>query len=94
MSPAVRSASAELHAPLLILIGEKDSWSVAAICQQLEQPTLGTHRFERVVYPGAYHGFDEEGADRTAHDYTVRYDAKAASDAYERVKAFLEKYLK
>ena len=30
----------------------------------------------------------------TAHDHTVRYDAMAASEVYERVKAFLEKDLK
>ena len=85
---------AELNAPLLIMIGEKDSWSVAAVCQQLEQPTLGAHRFERIVYPGAHHGFDEEGADRKAHGHTVRYDSEAAKDAVNRVKAFLAKHLK
>ena len=36
----------------------------------------------------------KKGVDRTAHVHTVRYDAMAASEAYERVKAFLEKNLK
>lgn len=84
---------AELNAPLLLLIGEKDTWSVAAVCQQLEQPSLGTHRFERIVYPGAHHGFDEVSADRTEHGHTIRYDAKAAADAQARIKAFLAKNL-
>lgn len=85
---------AELNAPLLILIGEKDTWSVASVCQQLEQPTLGTHRFERVAYPGAHHGFDEEGADRTEHGHIIRYDANASQDAASRVEAFFAKHLR
>ena len=85
---------AEINAPLLIQIGEKDTWSVAAVCKQLEQPSLGTLRFERIVYPGAHHGFDEAGADRTEHGHTIRHDAKAAADASERIKAFLAKHLK
>ncbi len=36
----------------------------------------------------------KKGVDRTAHDHTVRHDAMAASEVYERVKAFLEKDLK
>lgn len=85
---------AEINAPLLILIGEKDTWSVASVCQQLEQPSLGTLRFERVVYPGAHHGFDKPEADRTEHGHTIRYDAKAAADASRRIEAFLAKYLR
>lgn len=92
--PSCGVLMAEINAPLLILIGDKDTWSVAAVCKQLEQPSLGTHRFERVMYRGAHHGFDESGADRTEHGHTVRYQAKAAADAGERIRAFLANHLK
>ncbi len=50
------------------------------------------------VYPGAYHGFDAEGADTYVRGVTdvhrVAYNAEAAADANRMVKEYLEKYLK
>lgn len=92
--PACGILLVEINAPLLILIGENDDWSVAAICEQLEQPSLGTRKFVRIVYPGAYYLFDEEGADREYLGRRMLFDPAAAADAKKRVKAFLAKYLK
>jgi len=85
---------AEINAPLLILVGKNDTWSVAAVCEQLEQPSMGTHKFERIVYPGAHHGFDEEGADRKYLGHRILHDPVAASETNKRAKAFFAKHLK
>ena len=92
--PACGTILMEINAPLLILIGKNDEWSVASICEQLEQPSLGTHKFVRIVYPGAYHQFDEEGADYKILGRRMRYDPAAAADTKKRVRAFLARYLK
>lgn len=92
--PACGTLLLELNAPLLILIGKNDDWSVAAVCEQLEQPGMGAHKFTRIVYPGVYHRYDEEGADYSYLGRKMLYDPAAAADTKQRVKAFLAKYLK
>lgn len=91
--PACGTLLLELNAPLLILIGKKDTWSLAAICEQLEQPSMGENKFVRIIYPGAYHRYDEEGADYETLGRKMRYDAAAAVDTQHKVKEFLAKYL-
>ena len=50
------------------------------------------HTYELVVYPGASHSFDWRGSwEYLGHKGW--YDPAATEDAYERVKAFLERYL-
>ena len=78
--------------PLLILIGEKDDWTPAAACKSL----LATNRpenphLELVVYPEAYHAYDDErnGAGRHFLGHKLRYDAEASRDTAERVMKFL-----
>ncbi len=86
--------------PLLILIGDKDDWTPADRCRQLEasgftQPGL----VETVYYPNAYHSFDSKAADRTVtvadgKSHRLAYDPVAGPDAEARTKAFFAKYLR
>ena len=92
--------------PLLVLIGEADDWTPAAICQQMvdAMATRGAD-VSIVVYPGAYHYFDVEGRDLTVlsgvenelkpggFGATVSYQAAAATHARRQVEAFLAKHL-
>jgi carboxymethylenebutenolidase len=43
-------------------------------------------RYEAVVYPGTQHGFN--------NDTTPRYDAQAASQAWQRTVAFFNRHLR
>jgi dienelactone hydrolase len=72
--------------PVLVLIGEKDDWTPAAKCQAV----TGKANFEVVVYPGAYHVFNqpsEKPRDFLGHHLV--YDEKATQDAQQRADAFL-----
>jgi dienelactone hydrolase len=86
--------------PLLILIGDKDDWTLADNCRRLQaagftRPDL----VETVYYPNAYHSFDSVAPNRTVpgangSTHRLAYDPSAAPDAEARTKAFFEKYLR
>jgi dienelactone hydrolase len=79
--------------PLLILIGDKDTWTAAGFCENampLEKPK---NEIILKVYPNATHAFDIEMPDRVMYTHKMAYDPKATTDATERVRAFLKKYL-
>src|SRR5204862_1164165 len=70
----------------LVLIGEEDDWTPAAKCQAV----TGKTNFEVVVYPGAYHVFNqpsEKPRDFLGHHLV--YDEKATQDAQQRADTFL-----
>ena len=88
---------ATLKAPLLILIGEEDSWTPPAKCKELQNTlTLEQPSNELLfkIYPKTYHGFDIEGMDRKAGRHQLKYNPESAADAIEQVKSFLEKHMK
>ena len=86
--------------PLLILIGDKDDWTLAENCRKLQaagftQPSL----VDVVYYPNAYHSFDNKGQDRTitvadGKSHRLAYDPAAAPEAEARTRAFFAKYLR
>ena len=87
---------ATLKAPLLILIGEKDSWTPPAKCKELEN-TLSRDKASQellfMIYPDTYHGFDIEGLDRKAGGHQLKYNPESAADAIEQIKNFLGKHM-
>jgi dienelactone hydrolase len=97
--PSCRQSLAELNAPLLILIGEKDDWTPAERCVAM-MPAAGKSNFEvsLQVYPDAYHAFDSPGRPRTVSgskgsSHHLEYNQAAEQDAIIRVREFLGKYL-
>jgi dienelactone hydrolase len=59
-----RMGSYEVHAPLLMLVGELDDWTPARNCVTLQerlQKNPANAPVDLVVYPGSYHGFDGAG---------------------------------
>ena len=85
--------------PLLILIGDKDDWTPADRCRQLQAEAPRRDLIEAVYYPGATHGFDQEGRDRRVMGiggamHLMSYDAAVTADAEARTKAWFGKYLK
>ena len=72
--------------PVLVLIGEKDDWTPAAKCQALTEKA----KFEVVVYPGAYHVFNQPSEKpRDSLGHHLVYDEKATQDALQRADAFM-----
>jgi dienelactone hydrolase len=86
--------------PLLILIGEKDDWTLADDCRKLQAAGFARPDLVEVVYyPNAYHSFDSKAADRTlivadGKSHRLVYDPVAAPDAEARTRAFFTKYLR
>jgi dienelactone hydrolase len=94
-------------APLLVLIGEADDWTRPGPCVEMVDNMRARGADAAIVlYPGAYHYFDVEGLSRTflagvenanrpqkCCGATVEYDARAAADARDRVRAFFRRHL-
>ena len=86
-------------APLHVLIGEKDDWSAAAPCEELAARAREVGApVETVVYPGAYHAFDQPSmavhvvgniVGTPSHTATIGQDPAARSDAILRVTKVL-----
>jgi dienelactone hydrolase len=90
--PWCAAALDDSESPLLILVGEKDTWLPPILCQ-LKVPIKKTkHEVTLKIYPGATHGFDFGPPDRVSAGHKISYDPKATDDATKRVKSFLGKY--
>jgi dienelactone hydrolase len=85
--------------PVLMLLGQADDWTSAAPCNALAERQRRTGLdVTAVVYPGAYHGFDDPRLGSEKHRVsdalagrgaTMQYHPAAAEDSVGRVRAFL-----
>lgn len=93
--PACRAAfDTEVDVPLLILIGDKDDWTIANNCRRLQAAGFTRPELvQAVYYPNAYHSFDMPAPQRSYENHHLAYDADAAKDAEARTKAFFARYL-
>jgi dienelactone hydrolase len=83
------------NAPLLILIGELDTWCPAALCQMKMPSGKTANEVILKIYPGAYHGFDWEGVDLVRlQRHRLLYNPAALADSIVQVKEFLAKQIK
>ncbi len=82
-----------VNTPLLVLIGEKDDWTPANLCELYIIPEEGKPEIILKVYPDAYHGFDSPFSVHYYMGHVVGRNSSAAIDSYDRVRAFLEKHL-
>ena len=76
---------------LLTVIGDKDDWTPAALCQKVN----GMPNFEVAVFPDSYHAFVSpmgKAVDYLGHH--IVYNEKAALDAQQRADAFMDAHLK
>lgn len=86
--------------PLLILIGDKDDWTLAENCRRLQAAGFTRPELvEAIYYPNAYHSFDSDQPNRTvaganSSSHRLAFDPTAAADAEARTKAFFEKHLR
>ncbi len=76
----------KIKAPLIVHSAEKDE-RINASWPEFERALKAAKvKYERFLYPGTLHGFN--------NDTTPRYDADAAKLAWGRTLAFLEKHLR
>lgn len=76
----------DLEAPLLILIGEADVRTPAAVCRAMQVTKKDDVEYNLIVYPNAGHGYDSR--------HSWYYDQAASEDTMKRLKEFFAKYLK
>jgi dienelactone hydrolase len=81
----------EFSTPTLVLIGDKDDWTPAKLCQAVkEKPNL-----EMVVFPGATHAFNvpfEKPIEYLGHH--MAHDETATQQAQKDADAFMDSHLK
>jgi dienelactone hydrolase len=94
----------KIDMPLLILMGEEDDWTPAALCRELEigEGLRKAVPVEMVFYPGAYHAFDRSqgvtqvsgsGIGGGVKKHKIGGNPKAAEDSFRRTKEFLARML-
>lgn len=95
-------------APLLVLIGAADDWTLAKTCEEMVNAMRAKGADATIkIYPGAYHYFDNadyplqvlpdvENRNKPGDccGATVGYQAEAAAVAFADVEAFLAKHLR
>ncbi|RED49060.1 dienelactone hydrolase family protein [Aestuariispira insulae] len=96
--------SGEFYLPLAIHIGASDDWTFAKECDKTAAAAVGkANPVDYVKYPGAAHGYDDEGAGAlhfiehvqniyspAAKGASIGYDEDAARKTHEKVRLFLE----
>ena len=85
-----------LDTDVLILAGDADDWALSWRCTEFSAKYTAdaAHRPSLVVYPGAHHSFEVNAPDRLYFGHDLRYDAKAAEDAFLRVRQFFDQHLR
>jgi dienelactone hydrolase len=91
--PSCDAAEDELAIPALILIGELDEWAPIKLCEWWMQRRGGKGApVKLVVYPQAYHGFDNtavRGGMEFYFGHWLKYDADAAQRSAMEMHDFL-----
>jgi dienelactone hydrolase len=82
-----------INTPSLILTGDMDQWTPAVLCEQYLEKLQPQHEISMKVFAGAYHAFDVVGLDTIDTGYIVRYNQKAADEAFRMSREFLEEQL-
>jgi dienelactone hydrolase len=83
------------NAPLLILVGELDTWCPAALCQMKMPSGKTANEVILKIYPGVYHGFDWEGVDLVKlQRHRFLCNPAALADSIVQVKEFLARQMK
>ena len=83
----MRSFVADFKVPILVLVGEKDSWAKCCLIQRdMEREAKEAGKpFELVVYPNASHAFN-------LAIYKSAYRAEDSADAWQRTIKMLSQY--
>lgn len=88
----------DFNAPILVLIGEKDNWTLAEWCSDViraAQKKGLKYEQKLSVYKDAHHRFDcNKFNNKKKGKYIMHYNSQAEASSIVDVKQFLDKYLK
>jgi dienelactone hydrolase len=84
-----------LATDIQIFIGDADDWAKASNCKTFvdKYAENAPHRPSLVIYPGVHHSFDAKRPERVYFGHQLAYDPKAAADAIERTRKFLDEHM-
>jgi dienelactone hydrolase len=92
--PDCEGRSGNTLVPLAIFDGDADRITPAAPCAALAKAAQAAGKtLEITTFPGATHGFDIPGPQRTTFGEPIRFDPDATRVAAEKTLAFLQRYL-
>ena len=92
--PACEDRDGLVSVPLAIFDGSADQVTPAAPCAAMVKAgTAAGKPLTITTYPGATHGFDVPGPDRTFSGQPIRFDRDAAIDSALQAFGFLEAHL-
>lgn len=82
--------------PVLVLVGGADDWGhPEAHCLAFKAALKPDQRFELLIYPGAYHAFENPEMVRTvSNSHVMEYNPAAAEDSFIHVRAFLDHFVR
>jgi dienelactone hydrolase len=93
--PPCEIVSANLVIPTLILIGDKDDWTLASRCEDIAKRDAGK-RLRLTLFPGVYHSFNfpvfKEA--RQIYGHWSKFDEAAAEKAARDLRKFLSTELR
>jgi dienelactone hydrolase len=92
--PCANQAAARIAMPTLILIGASDNVTPATDCEELSRRQRADIKL--IVYPAAYHGFDDPSLDegKRLFGMWMKYDPDAAERSKSQMRDFLAAKLK
>lgn len=88
--PLCKDRAGVTTAPTLILVGDKDDWTLASWCGEMIARRDGRGApVTLIVYPSVTHAFNYPAPPRQYLAHHLEYDAKATADAWTQVRSFL-----
>lgn len=92
--PGCRGRDGRVTVPLDIFDGDADTIAPPAPCAAMAHAGQAAGKpIAITTYPGATHGFDVPGPDRTFFGAPIRFDASAAADAARQILGLLQRYV-
>lgn len=94
--PPCEILTERLLIPTLILIGDRDDWTLASQCEAAARRQIGgPATLSLTVFPGAYHSFNFPGfiEPRQIYGHWSQFDEAASKRARSELRSFLEQEL-
>ncbi len=84
----------KLKSPVIIFAGGKDDWTPAPLCEEAKKKERAPgEEFELIIYPDAYHGFDQQKTVKFL-GHVMAYDEQATANSRKRMQEFFVRYLR
>ena len=95
--PSCRSVllSVGLRSPAIVFAGAKDDWTPVSSCEQAQKnDRTSGEEFELIIYPDAYHGFDQQRRMTKYLGHVMAYDKQAAANSRIKMLEFFRRHMR